>query len=314
MSVSSFLTDPRSMTVPPLESPFWETLLERAPYDEEVKELARRYAREGYLIVDLGLPDFDAMAERIIRDLAPHYPEGNRRVAEAWYFQEDVRRIACAPRILELLEVLYQRRPIPFQTLNFDVGTQQCTHSDSLHFYSFPHRYMVGVWVALEDIDGDNGPLHYYPGSHRLREYDMFDINQPSDYDHYVRYEEFIEQLARSQGFCREEGHVKKGQAVIWSANLLHGGNAVRDKSRTRHSQVTHFFFDDCMYYMPMSSEPFIGKLCLREVVDIGTGRFVIPRYKGTDFHIPKDRQQEMWRYPRPLPSFVRGPNGEKVR
>jgi ectoine hydroxylase-related dioxygenase (phytanoyl-CoA dioxygenase family) len=27
---------------------------------------------------------------------------------------------------------------------------------------------MVGVWVALEDIDSSNGPLIYYPGSHRL--------------------------------------------------------------------------------------------------------------------------------------------------
>jgi len=26
---------------------------------------------------------------------------------------------------------------------------------------------MCGVWLALEDIDADNGPLIYYPGSHR---------------------------------------------------------------------------------------------------------------------------------------------------
>ena len=33
---------------------------------------------------------------------------------------------------------------------------------------------MCGVWVALEDITEDNGPLHYYPGSHRLPDYDAF--------------------------------------------------------------------------------------------------------------------------------------------
>ena len=27
---------------------------------------------------------------------------------------------------------------------------------------------MCGVWVALEDMDMDNGPLVYYPGSHKL--------------------------------------------------------------------------------------------------------------------------------------------------
>ena len=31
-----------------------------------------------------------------------------------------------------------------------------------------PEGFMCGVWVALEDMDMDNGPLVYYPGSHQL--------------------------------------------------------------------------------------------------------------------------------------------------
>ena len=27
---------------------------------------------------------------------------------------------------------------------------------------------MVGIWVALEDVDEECGPLVYYPGSHKL--------------------------------------------------------------------------------------------------------------------------------------------------
>ena len=27
---------------------------------------------------------------------------------------------------------------------------------------------MCGVWIALEDVDPDEGPLSYYPGSPRL--------------------------------------------------------------------------------------------------------------------------------------------------
>ena len=37
-----------------------------------------------------------------------------------------------------------------------------------MHFNTEPPGLMCGVWVALEDIDMDCGPLVYYPGSHRL--------------------------------------------------------------------------------------------------------------------------------------------------
>jgi ectoine hydroxylase-related dioxygenase (phytanoyl-CoA dioxygenase family) len=35
---------------------------------------------------------------------------------------------------------------------------------------------MCGVWVALEDIDMGNGPLIYYPGSHRVPEVTMKEL------------------------------------------------------------------------------------------------------------------------------------------
>ncbi len=305
----SFLNDPGAMMVPAAESPFLDNLLDASDYSDAEREQIRSYARDGFLIFDPEIEDFDAKVDRIISDLAPMYPDGNRRVADAWMFHEDVRAIAGAPKVLDTLRMLYQRRPIPFQTLNFDVGTQQCTHSDSLHFYSFPYRFMCGVWVALESTDEDNGPLHYYPGSHRLREYDMFDINLPSNYDHYESYEAFIADLAKAHGFERKEAHLKKGQAIIWAANLLHGGQAVKDKRRTRQSQVTHYFFEDCVYYLPMNTEPFAGKIEFRECIDVATGEYITPMYKGKPI-TPREGVDTMWRYPRPLPSFVKVPKG----
>ena len=41
----------------------------------------------------------------------------------------------------------------------------------------------------------------------------------------------------------------------MWHANLLHGGAPQRDTSRTRHSQVTHYFFEGCRYWTPMLSD-----------------------------------------------------------
>ena len=74
-----------------------------------------------------------------------------------WKLSRAVRAIALAPRVLRLLRQLYDRKPLPFQTLNFPIGTEQKVHSDVIHFSSDPPSYMCGVWVALEDIDMGNG-------------------------------------------------------------------------------------------------------------------------------------------------------------
>src|SRR5262249_45836153 len=176
---------------------------------------------------------------------------------------ENVRALALAPAVLSLLESLYDCKPLPFQTLNFRVGTQQRAHSDTIHFNSIPSGYLCGVWVALEDIDLDNGPLIYYPGSHRLPELTVEHVNKamPPEFDTctqsdlYARYERLISSRIARFGFESRYGVLKRGQALLWSANLQHGGAIQRDKSRTRHSQVTHYFFEGCRYYTPIACE-----------------------------------------------------------
>src|SRR5215207_9806689 len=77
--------------------------------------------------------------------------------------------------MLGALQELYQRKPLPFQTLNFPVGTEQQPHSDTIHFNSIPAGFMCGVWIALEDMDENNGTLIFYPQSHKLPEATMRD-------------------------------------------------------------------------------------------------------------------------------------------
>jgi ectoine hydroxylase-related dioxygenase (phytanoyl-CoA dioxygenase family) len=100
----------------------------------------------------------------------------------------------------------------------------------------------------------DNGPLVYYPGSHRLPEKNMQDAGAEGDPSQYDRYERFMTDLIEREGLEPEYATIRKGQALIWSANLLHGGSPQRDKDRTRLSQVTHYFFEGCEYYSPLSS------------------------------------------------------------
>jgi ectoine hydroxylase-related dioxygenase (phytanoyl-CoA dioxygenase family) len=114
---------------------------------------------------------------------------------------------------------------------------------------------MAGVWVALEDMDDDNGPLVYYPGSHKLPELSMADIGAAATKADYDRYEAHVADLIEREGLEPHHATISKGQGLIWAANLLHGGSPQNDRSRTRHSQVTHFFFEGCKYYTPMLSD-----------------------------------------------------------
>ncbi len=216
------------------------------------------YDEQGWLVVDAGVPD--ATLDRARADAAraiarrPPDPESPNRVQDAWRASRAVHEIAIAPRVLDLLRALYGRGPRPFQTLNFEVGTEQRAHADTVHFNSRPAGFMCGVWVALEDIDESSGPVFYLPGTHRWPELQPADWGAPPGTEHYDRYEDFVAERVATDGVEPVPALLRKGQALIWAGNLLHGGSPRLDPARTRHSQVTHYFFDGCEYWTPLLS------------------------------------------------------------
>jgi ectoine hydroxylase-related dioxygenase (phytanoyl-CoA dioxygenase family) len=281
--------DELKKNIPWIESPFFEGELKKAALSPEMEALVRHYAEEGYVVFDPGASL--ATIDRAIEALRPEYAAKNiTRIQDAWTYNADVKEIACLPRVLEVLRVLYRREPIPFQTLNFNVGTQQKTHSDMIHFSSIPQRFMCGVWIAFEDIHAGNGPLHYYPKSHKLPFFDMVDMNlRASDsrsmdetYGYYARqYEDFIEASIQEMGLKKAILNMKKGQALIWAANLLHGGEKITQEGATRWSQVTHYYFEDCVYYTPLLSDMPLNRTFIRQITDIRTGQKVTNKYLG---------------------------------
>ena len=145
------------------------------------------------------------------------------RVGDAWVVSDHVKEIALAPRVIELLRVAYGREPRPFQTLNFRLGSEQRPHSDAMHFNSDPSGFMCGVWVALEDIGPEQGPLVYYPGSHKLDEVTMGDVH--ANEAAAGNYEDFVQAVIEREGLEPHTATLRKGEALLWSSNLLHGGS-----------------------------------------------------------------------------------------
>lgn len=257
----------------------------------EERTFAAALDRDGVAVIDLQIDDFNGVAETVKRETTQLLP-GAGRLQDAWRRFETVKNIATNQQVRRLLNFAYGRRPIPFQTLNFTVGTQQRTHSDTIHFDSFPHNFMCGVWVAYEDTDEANGALHYFPGSHKLPAQRLEDFNLPAG--NYVtrnsigkRYEEAMAGYIAEQDLKKAVLPLRKGQALVWTANLFHGGEPILDKARTRYSQVTHYYFDQCLYTQPLWSDLHGGRIMYKKIYDIAEGRYVPPIYNGKPFRLP---------------------------
>lgn len=282
--------------LPLIESPLFPGLLPYLGLSDEEARIGFDLFTRGFAVLDFPDPQIDQRIERIKASLGPRFSvdfadpaanktAGERRIQDAWSFDEDVRAIATNSSIIALLGKLYGRPAFPFQTLSFPVGTQQDAHSDMVHFSSQPEKFMCGVWVAMEDVAADAGPLFYYPGSHRWpvmsnaligRRGQGSQLNSAQD-----PYAEAWAAMVAAAGAEREVFLARKGQALIWCANLLHGGSHQIDPRRTRWSQVTHYYFENCLYYTPAYSDEVLGALDLRRITAIDDGRERLNRYLG---------------------------------
>lgn len=283
-----FLNDPRALNVPWVDSPFFDAQLEACDASDEYKRIARQLSNDGYAVledfldpesVDAVLSDYPKMfGVELDPSSWDHRPDRRQDSFEEY---PSVRQLACHPRILDLLEFLYKRTPIPFQTLNFMVGTEQTVHADSIHFSALPSGFMCGVWVALEDITEDNGPLIYYRGSHKLPEICLEHLGL-WPYDHteelganYELFEDYVRAIVKTGRFEEQRLLCKKGTGLIWASNLLHGGTPIEKPDTSRMSQVTHYYFSDCAYYKPIHSNRALGELRLKFFQNLHTKKDV---------------------------------------
>ena len=292
------------MNLPWVESPFFSEIVQTKKLSDEDKKIATIYNENGFVVIP-NLIDNDTI-DQIKSDMDskgynPNFEMKNQRdqvrIQDFWMYSESVKSVSCNKKVLEILEMLYDRTPMPFQTLNFKVGSQQRAHSDTIHFSSIPAKYMCGVWVALEDITPDNGAVFYYPKSQNLPEYNFAHFkNVPTDtsYEDYIEYENFIEKIVAVSNYEKKPFYAKKGDVLIWSSNIIHGGSKVINEQSTRYSQVTHYYFKDCVYYTPMLSNMVTNELFLRNnLVDINTGEKIEHSFNGEKINYLKTGQNK---------------------
>ena len=148
------------------------------------------------------------------------------------------------PELIRLTSLIFACLSAPEATLNFMYGSAQDAHQDTAVFHIFPPNYLIGAWIACEDISPDSGPLMFYPGSHREPIFAKFD-NYPqtnlrtSDPELVQAYREYVNELTSK--YNRELFFAKKGEVLLWHGMMLHGGSEIKNPKQTRKSYVIHY-------------------------------------------------------------------------
>jgi hypothetical protein len=231
----------------------------------ETQESILNFEKEGFAILNRYIPEamvdnINTEIEQMLETKKIKFRYGNK-IMFAFRKSELLRKTGKDRKLVELLSALVGSEMELFQSINFIMGSEQHTHSDSIHMTTYPLGGLLGVWIALQDVNDDNGPLHYYPGSHKLPYY----LN--SDYDNegnfffigdkdYTQYEKMLATKIREHGIQKQIFKAKKGDVLIWHANLMHGGEPHTNKTKTRKSLVFHYFDTNCVCYHEITQRP----------------------------------------------------------
>ncbi len=159
--------------------------------------------------------------------------------------------VFCEP-IAAVLKASFEDAINAFQCLTFNYGSQQAMHQDGAYVVvSKPLQFMAS-WIALEDVTPGSGELQYHVGSHKLDDF-LFPGDSKSwnpakhGKDIHRQYIQSLKDLKNRDDMPLETFLPKKGDALIWASDLVHGGSKIEGK-RTRRSIVTH--------YCPLSVKP----------------------------------------------------------
>lgn len=238
-----------------------------AKFDTQTQLQLKQFVTDGYMVFedfvdDESIDTLNKEVDTLLSEGQTSFNYTGRKIIELHETSVLAReRFFKNPKLLELFRFMMQKNIIPFQTLNFVQGSEQRPHSDSIHMMTYPPGFMVAAWYALEDCTLENGPLVYYPGSHRLpyistTDYESGNTAFTIGEDSNIHYEDKIAEMISAQGLQPQYFLAKKGSVLIWHANLIHGGSPILKANSTRKSMVCHYYCDEVICYHEMSQRP----------------------------------------------------------
>ncbi len=182
----------------------------------------------------------------VVSSLTPELRGEHYKLVDLYVRSQAALDAAFAAPIRRFLELIFEDELLLFQSLSFERGSEQPIHQDTAYVVVAPPMAFAASWIALEDVQPGSGELAYHPGSHRFPE-KVFkggarNWNRKRDgLEARDQYEAALHTEARAQGIELEKFLPKKGDVLLWSADLAHGGTQVSDRNLSRRSLVSHY-------------------------------------------------------------------------
>ncbi|WP_174274985.1 phytanoyl-CoA dioxygenase family protein [Sphingomonas bacterium] len=164
------------------------------------------------------------------------------KLNDMFLVDDDARALALHDDVVAALRWVLKSEPTVIGSLNFERGSTQKFHTDTLYMPGKTAGGMTAAWFALEDVTAEAGPLKYYPGSHQIPLF-RFSSGRPSQINEQVtHYDAYMTRQVKDRGLEWRHFLPKKGDVLIWHERLYHGGAAIEDIAQTRKSLVVHYW------------------------------------------------------------------------
>ena len=153
------------------------------------------------------------------------------------------------PRINRYLSSFYDSEPLAVQTMVYfkPPGARgQALHQDNHYLRAEPGTCMA-AWLALEDIDLENGCLEVVPGTQDM----PMICNEPADLT-----KSFSGGMVKLPGMEAVPIIMKKGDVIFFNGSLVHGSGPNLSTTRFRRIMVGHYIEGKAdqvaKYYFPV--------------------------------------------------------------
>lgn len=146
------------------------------------------------------------------------------------------------PRLHEPLSTCLEDEPEGIQSMHFYEGSEHPLHQDQ---YYLPE--CMSAWMAMVDVNENNGALVVQPGSNNGKLVTKDDVtmilepNETYEQQQHNRYFPAVEKVFKENGIKLKHVYVDAGDVVLFDGKLIHGGSKILTPGTRRHALACHY-------------------------------------------------------------------------